>query len=398
MIVPTLMVALATLAQNPGGPAKSWVAYTSRDGNFIVDMPRNPSRTFSRTVSSGRGRLKVVMARCDSPDVDYIAEKIEFSQANRLDNRAVEELLDFQRDSIAQEFNGKVVTQKKLRLDGGAPGSDFTIEGRPEGKAGVSTIRVREYFAQRVIYALIAVTAPDRELPEDAGRFFGSFTIGTNRTKPVGPQPEPAGKPLGKWGVAVDPDGDCKLKDEGKALAIEVPGTLHDLNADINKFNAPRVVREVTGDFSVTVKVVGDFKPGEKALNPKSVPYNGGGIFAWQDSDNYIRLERSAILRNGKPGTFVDFEEREWGSRAAVNNGKLGPGTAYLRLERRGNRIHGFTSANGKDWAALEPIATSWPPRIKVGLNAINSSGDPFAVRFEDFQFTAGKAATAAKP
>lgn len=63
----------------------------------------------------------------------------------------------------------------------------------------------------------------------------------------------------------------------------------------------------------------------------------------------------------------------------------LTPGNAYLKLERRGNRIFGFTSKDGKNWVALRPIDTVWPTKMKVGLNAINSSNAPFSLRFEEF-------------
>jgi hypothetical protein len=51
-----------------------------------------------------------------------------------------------------------------------------------------------------------------------------------------------------------------------------------------------------------------------------------------------------------------------------MNNGPLQPGDAYLRLERRGNRILGATSNDGKDWARLDPIDNGYPSKIKVGL------------------------------
>ena len=94
--------------------------------------------------------------------------------------------------------------------------------------------------------------------------------------KPKGDGRGPGG--LTYWGEAVDPDGDCGLKMEDGGLACEVPGTLHDLNIDIGKNNAPRVVQAVEGDFVATVKVTGSFQPGPVRTGPKSVPYNGGGL------------------------------------------------------------------------------------------------------------------------
>jgi regulation of enolase protein 1 (concanavalin A-like superfamily) len=132
------------------------------------------------------------------------------------------------------------------------------------------------------------------------------------------------------------------------------------------------------------VKVTGDFKPGGRSTNPKGVPFNGAGIVIWSDSDNFIRLERGALLRNGKVSALVAFEEREGGYRGAVHNDVFPAGDCYLRLERKGSRISGAISKDGSTWKQLKPIDTIWPAKLKVGLSAINSSSEPFTVKFED--------------
>lgn len=40
----------------------------------------------------------------------------------------------------------------------------------------------------------------------------------------------------------------------------------------LNKLNAPRVIRTVEGDFTITVKVRGDFKPGGRPLFSSGPP------------------------------------------------------------------------------------------------------------------------------
>ena len=112
----------------------------------------------------------------------------------------------------------------------------------------------------------------------------------------------------------------------------------------------------------------------------------------WTDSDNYIRLERTAGLRKGKVGTFVNFEEREGGHRGAVHNGGLPAGTAFLRLARKGGRITASTSPDGKAWTPLKPIDTAWPAKLKVGVEAVNNNSEPFSVRFEGFSLKTGSA------
>ncbi len=101
-------------------------------------------------------------------------------------------------------------------------------------------------------------------------------------------------------------------------------------------------------------------------------------------------------MKQGKVNTFATFEEREGGSRGAVHNGPLTPGTTYLTLARRGSRLFGLISKDGQHWTQLKPIDTVWPADLKVGLVAINSSNEPFSVRFEDLSFKTGRSAAPA--
>jgi hypothetical protein len=203
------------------------------------------------------------------------------------------------------------------------------------------------------------------------------------------PEPDPKGKNLPEWGLAIDADDDCKFTPDGKkSLSIEVPGTWHDLNPHFNKLNSPRVLRTVEGDFSITVKVVGEFKPNGKPQNPKSVPSVGAGIVVWNNSDNFIRLERFAIVRKEKVTPFVLFLEREAGYQGAEHNEGYPGGDCYLRMERKGSRIAGSISPNGTQWKKLKPIDTLWPPQLKVGLTVSNSNSEPLTVRFEEVVLT----------
>jgi regulation of enolase protein 1 (concanavalin A-like superfamily) len=192
------------------------------------------------------------------------------------------------------------------------------------------------------------------------------------------------------WGEFVDPDGDCGAEAADGTLTFKVPGTLHDLNIDIGKNNAPRAVQAVEGDFVARVKVSGSFDPGPVRTGPKSVPYNGGGLIAWLDGGSYIRLERAAMYRNGRVVGFLAFESREHGTRSGVHNkGGLDPRQdLWLRLERHGGVISGFMSSDGQEWQELEPFDVEWPARLLVGVGAVNSCGDAMEVRFEQYRLT----------
>src|SRR5690348_11002745 len=88
------------------------------------------------------------------------------------------------------------------------------------------------------------------------------------------------------WGAVTDPDGDCTVKSEKGKLTVTVPEGTHDLNPRLGGMAAPRVLREVEGDFTVQVKVTGDFTPGDKAAADSTSSFNGAGLLVWQDAKN----------------------------------------------------------------------------------------------------------------
>lgn len=186
-------------------------------------------------------------------------------------------------------------------------------------------------------------------------------------------------------GDVIDPDGDCEIRIEDGAIAIEVPGTHHDLNASIGKFNAPRVLREVNGDFEARVKVTGDFQPEEPTTRDGAFPYHGAGLVVWVDQDRHCRVERGAVFRNGQIGAFLLFERREAGDRTVNENGALSKGDVYLKITRKGSRVTAASSKDGVVWTRSRPVVVDWPARVKVGLEAVNSAFSPLSVRFEEF-------------
>ena len=65
------------------------------------------------------------------------------------------------------------------------------------------------------------------------------------------------------WDRPVDPLGDCKFARKGDRLTITVPGKGHQLDIVQGGLNAPRLLREVEGDFLVQVRVRGDYRPAD---------------------------------------------------------------------------------------------------------------------------------------
>jgi regulation of enolase protein 1 (concanavalin A-like superfamily) len=204
-----------------------------------------------------------------------------------------------------------------------------------------------------------------------------------------------AARELGRWGAGTDPDGDCTFFVAKKSLLISVPGSggPHDLAAEIDTANAPRVLRPVCGDFTIQVRVDGRFAPGMDSSKPGRVPYNGAGLVAMMDSENVVTLARAALQRkDGDPESYANFEIRTGGQlqRIGVTGDQRLPkdGPVFLRLERRSSQFHGAVSEDGSSWRALEPkeIPSDWPKDLQAGVIAISTSKDEFNPRFSQLQ------------
>ncbi len=115
--------------------------------------------------------------------------------------------------------------------------------------------------------AKAATTAANIPGPETGGETV--MLPGSTETPATSIDRPKAGVPpneIAGWGTAVDPDGDCLVNADGRALAITIPPTLHDLNAAIGLFIAPRVVawRRSKVTSTLQVRVVGDFGAGQQ--------------------------------------------------------------------------------------------------------------------------------------
>ena len=104
--------------------------------------------------------------------------------------------------------------------------------------------------------------------------------------------------PKSSW-ECIDPDHDCKfdVKKDG-TVTIELPGGDHDLNPYRNRSNAPRLLRELEGDFVVQVRVSGSFRPSAKSSVEDQDSRVAAGLLLIPADKNYIRLEYEASRIN----------------------------------------------------------------------------------------------------
>jgi regulation of enolase protein 1 (concanavalin A-like superfamily) len=203
----------------------------------------------------------------------------------------------------------------------------------------------------------------------------------------AGPDPEPNPFQSG-WDKPVDPDRDCKFKVEKGGLTIELPGKDHDLGVERKVMNAPRLLRDVEGDFVAELRVGGSFAPSAGSTTTERVPFVGAGLLLILDDNTYVRLERAA-LRRGEVKTYTNWELRRDGKWELSGTTDVKPLTekhTHLRLRRKGDRLLGAVSEDGKDWTELSPLEVKLPAKVKLGVAACTTSSEPFAPHFDRFR------------
>lgn len=196
------------------------------------------------------------------------------------------------------------------------------------------------------------------------------------------------GRTIPGWGMVIDPDGDCDIREDGGKLTIRVPGKAHDFAGELQRWNAPRVLRPVKGDFVLEVKVSGELKPSDTSTIETRRPYNGAGLMVMKDKNNHVSLHRGAVELNGMVRQYANFELRKDAdlviSRYEL---ELENKDAYLRLKRDGDKFYAEASYDGQTWQRYdEPIVVEFPAEVQVGVLAVNSSNEPFRCTLDNFK------------
>lgn len=205
------------------------------------------------------------------------------------------------------------------------------------------------------------------------------------------PEPNPFSS---GWDKPVDPDGDCKLVRERGGLTIKVPGKDHDLGVERGRMNAPRLLRDVRGDFVAEVRVGGKFAPSDPSATPERIPFVGAGLVLMDGEKTFARLERAAMRTGGEVKTFANWEMREGGKWVLAGHASVCPlkgKVTYLRLERRGDKLLASVSEDDKEWTELKALEVKLPAKLKLGVAAISTSSEPFAPHLDRFKLRKGK-------
>jgi hypothetical protein len=252
------------------------------------------------------------------------------------------------------------------------------------------------------------------------------------------PAPEPF---VSGWGNPVDPDRDCKISRGGNALTIQMPGSDHDYDPIRKRLNAPRLLRDMEGDFKIQIRVLIDCCPSTQSTVKGQPSYVAAGfLLIYSETGRFIcdrfeygisqpgmgldaytiapklgwrQLESKPRKGIGEAGyaimknwdcTLLQFNntwdrespklshilwDRGWDAWPQWPMPKK-TNSAYLRLELRDSLFRLLISADNKWYTEL--IKSSGPPtKFKLGLAAYSTSSDPSKVRFDQLKLTRGR-------
>lgn len=194
-------------------------------------------------------------------------------------------------------------------------------------------------------------------------------------------------KTIQGWGKVIDPRGDCAVAERDGSLSMTVAGR-HDLSIELPQpMDAPRVLRDIEGDFIAIVNVGGAFQPTAPSTVPTRRPYVGAGLLFWLGENDYVRLERASVDVDGQTFEYLAFEQRKNGmTSVACSQIGLKNEPVWIRLERRNGKLYGAASYDAQQWIGYPPIEIVAGKKAQVGIAAISSSSLPFMPEFSGLE------------
>lgn len=154
------------------------------------------------------------------------------------------------------------------------------------------------------------------------------------------------------------------------------------LSTDYSPVGAPRVWREVTGDFTLTVRVSFAGDP-DRARETDGL--RAAGLVAWAESNNFL-----VLARTGRHGVHLSYTHPE-GVRVGDASAGGDAAELFLRFRREGGYVTSGHSPDGKKWTDFFPDAVEWGDTVKVGVYAKNLHDDPYEVVFDEYKLTVSK-------
>ena len=186
-----------------GAPAEDWKTYSVEGTNVQVELPKEPSKTSSRSATNAGGKVQVSTAELKLPNALYSVQVSEVEKpidANTLD-AAIRR--------FAAENKGTVGPLKPITADG-RPGREFEMT-QPSNQGDVHS-KVRWVAAGNNLIMLTAVGKPGVDIPADCDRFLDSLKFGAEKAVAKAKANADANEPMEDKTAADDDKESSKAK------------------------------------------------------------------------------------------------------------------------------------------------------------------------------------------
>jgi regulation of enolase protein 1 (concanavalin A-like superfamily) len=209
------------------------------------------------------------------------------------------------------------------------------------------------------------------------------------------------------WGEPLDPLKDCKFDADNGKLTITIPGKGRDLRAhghgigngkmDNGRMDAPRVLQEIEGDFTMEVTLEAEWPVGAARDLKEYVPCFCAGLFVAQDDKNFIRFEKTQYEHEGELTCYFYYQNWQNGesNSAPTGDSELDPKKPVkLRLQRKGDKFTAQASEDaGKIWKTLSFDNLKFAGKLQVGVAALHTTKSGFKPMFSEFKLEKPEAA-----
>ena len=193
------------------------------------------------------------------------------------------------------------------------------------------------------------------------------------------------GQPVADWGTLISPKGDCAFTATGRSGVLTVSAGDHALSVESGRMSAPRVMRNVRGDFAFQIEVSGVDLPQGPSVT-RSRPFISAGIVVWKDEKNYLRFERAGLTYTPGAWNYVGWAHHGNGRLVTPANIQVGRTTSprtTLRILRTGNRFDGWYMNGGGPLMPLKPFDLDWPVDLQIGVVGNNTTDREFTASLE---------------
>ncbi len=201
-----------------------------------------------------------------------------------------------------------------------------------------------------------------------------------------------AGRITRLYGTIHDPGKGAEFRNTGDTLRVSVPLGPHLLAHAKGVVNAPRVWREIRGNFTVTVKVLFPIRSPTPVKHTDAIESRaGGGLVVWLDDKNFLTLTRDERESDGAPGEYFRSECCNKGSIRGSADYSAPQQSGFVRVERWEKGLICSYSLDGKKWKPLGSYSAEWGETLKVGVVAENGFKAPFDIAFDEYKVTLAK-------